>query len=263
MRSALASGGSDPSQVFFAYSAVVMSPILIGTSGWAYPHWRKRFYPADLPQSRWLEFFAHRFSTVEVNNTFYRLPSKTVFASWRGKSPADFLFAIKASRFITHLKRLHAVGQSVRTFLAHASELEEKLGPILFQLPPRFTRDLPRLADFLGILPSTHRYAFEFRDASWHEQATYDLLARRGVAYCIMIGPKLKREAIATADFIYLRFHAPDAGGAAFGPRRLRPWAETIRQLCAPGRSAYVFFNNDAEGAAISDALTFRDLLRV
>jgi uncharacterized protein YecE (DUF72 family) len=200
---------------------------------------------------------------VEVNNTFYRLPSKTVFTSWRGQTPPDFLFATKASRFITHLKRLHAVGQPVRTFLAHAAGLVEKLGPILFQLPPRFPRDLPRLDAFLGILPTTYRYALEFRDASWHERETYDLLARYGVAYCIMIGPKLKREAIATAEFIYLRFHGPDTGVPAFGPRRLRFWAETVLQLCARGRNAYIYFNNDAEGAAISDARILQELLSI
>jgi len=238
-----------------------VNKILIGTSGWSYPHWRARFYPTDLPQSRWLEFFSQRFATVEVNNTFYRLPRKEVFTAWRQQTPEGFVFAIKASRFITHVIRLRAAGPSVRTFLANASGLSDKLGPILFQLPPRFGLNLPRLEEFLDTLPATNRYALEFRDASWHRQEVYELLSRRGVGYCIMVGPKLKGEPIATADFIYVRFHAPDHGGPAFGIRRLRAWATTIETLCAPGRSAYVYFNNDAGGAAIRDAFALKALL--
>ncbi len=238
-----------------------MRRILIGTSGWVYPHWRERFYPKTLPQSQWLAFFSQRFPTVEVNNTFYRLPTKSVFAGWRRQSAERFVFAVKGSRFITHIKRLRATARPVRTLLARSQGLEEKLGPILFQLPPRFGVNLHRLAEFLTILPPDRRFAFEFRDSSWHQRQVYDLLASRNVAYCIMVGPKLKREELATADFIYLRFHAPDADGPAFGLPRLRPWAETIEALTASGRDAYIYFNNDTQGAAIADAFLLGELL--
>lgn len=238
-----------------------MAEILVGTSGWVYPHWRGRFYPNSLPQSRWLEFFSERFPTVEVNNTFYRLPQAETFVTWRQKSADEFIFAVKGSRFITHIKRLRASALPVRTFMSRVRHLKTKLGPVLFQLPPRFRVDLQRLESFLAILPAGYRFAMEFRDPSWHRTEVYRLLERRGVAYCIMVGPSLKCERVATVDFIYIRFHWPNTGGPAFGRRRLRPWVQTIRSLCEGGRDGYIYFNNDAEGAAIEDAIDLRDLL--
>lgn len=235
--------------------------LLIGTSGWVYPHWRKQFYPQSLPSSKWLEFFSERFATVEVNNTFYRLPAAQTFASWSHRAHEGFVFAVKGSRYITHIKRLRAPAVPVGRFMTRARYLKPKLGPVLFQLPPRFHVDRARLEAFLQVLPSRQQFAIEFRDPSWHHREVYELLASRGVAYCIMVGPGLEREEVATADFIYVRFHAPDSGGPAFGRRRLRVWAKTILALCEGRRDAHIYFNNDAEGAALADAADLRELL--
>jgi uncharacterized protein YecE (DUF72 family) len=233
--------------------------IRIGTSGWVYPHWRGRFYPADLPPAGWLEYYARHFETVEVNNTFYRLPSARAFDAWAQRVPAGFLFALKASRFITHIKRLGAASAPVRTFLGRAQRLGDRLGPVLFQLPPRFRVDLARLEAFLRVLPAGRRFALEFRDPSWHRREVYDLLAARNVAYCIMVGLEPTEEVV-TADFLYLRFHAPPAG-VAFGRARLRRWAAVIHRLSGGTRDVYAYFNNDAEAAAVADALALRDLV--
>ncbi|MDR7510253.1 MAG: DUF72 domain-containing protein [Armatimonadota bacterium] len=236
-----------------------MGRMWIGTSGWVYPHWRGRFYPAEGPASRWLEFYARHFDTVEVNNTFYRLPAAGTFDEWARRAPEGFLFALKASRFITHVKRLRAASAPVRTFLGRARRLGDRLGPVLFQLPPRFRVDRVRLEAFLRILPAGWRFAMEFRDPSWHTREVFDLLAERNVAYCIMVGLEPTRE-VATADFVYIRFHSPPTG-VEFGLARLRRWAEALRRLSGERRDVYAYFNNDAEGAAVRDALALRDLL--
>jgi uncharacterized protein YecE (DUF72 family) len=239
-----------------------MSSLLIGTSGWVYAHWRGVFYPTDLPQSRWLEFYVRQFSTVEVNNSFYRLPSVEAFRAWRHRTPQDFVFAIKASRFITHVKRLRNPRAPLRLLLRRATHLEAKLGPILFQLPPRFTIDLERLETFLRALPPARRCVMEFRDPSWHVPEVYDLLHRYGAGYCIMIAPKLPCEPIVTGRLLYARFHSPGGAGPGFGRRRLRGWARRLDALLRHADAGYIYFNNDAAGAAIEDARTLADLLQ-
>jgi len=238
-----------------------MTPVHIGTSGWVYPHWRERFYPRELPQARWLEFFARQFATVEVNNTFYRLPPAAVFEAWRERTPEGFVFAVKASRYITHLLRLREPRRPLEVFLARAAHLGPKLGPVLFQLPPRFPIDLERLDGFLRAVPRGVRPVMEFRDPSWHVPRVFDLLDRRGCAYCIMVAPALKCELVVTARRLYLRFHAPGGARPAFGRRRLRPWARRIGELMREADEGWVYFNNDMEGAAIEDARILRSLL--
>ncbi len=238
-----------------------MASLLIGTSGWVYRHWRERFYPRGLPQSRWLEYYAAQFPTVEVNNSFYGLPAADVFRGWRERTPRDFAFAVKASRYITHVKRLRSASQPVRTFVHRARNLGQKLGPVLFQLPPRFPRDLARLDEFLRTLPQTLRPVMEFRDPSWHVREVFELLDRRGAAYCIMVAPTLKCERVVTGGILYVRFHAPGSAGPSFGRRRLREWAAHITELMPKAREGYVYFNNDAQGAAIEDARILRELL--
>ncbi len=238
---------------------MAMGQVRIGTSGWVYPHWRGRFYPADAPQQRWLEYYARHFDTVEVNNTFYRLPAARAFDAWARRVPAGFLFALKASRFITHVKRLRGAAAPVRTFLGRAGRLGDRLGPILFQLPPRWKADPARLEAFLRVLPAGRRYALEFRDPTWHVREVFDLLAAHHVAYCIMVGLEPTREE-ATADFVYIRFHVPPTG-VEFGRARLRRWAEALRRLGGGTRDIYAYFNNDAEGAAVRDALALQELL--
>lgn len=238
-----------------------MASLLIGTSGWVYAHWRNRFYPKRLPQTRWLEYYTGHFSTVEINNSFYRLPPKEAFETWRKRTPDDFVFAVKASRYITHLKRLRDSGPSLNLFMQRAVHLGSKLGPVLFQLPPRFPINLDLLESFLTILPKTIRPVMEFRDPSWHVQAVYDLLARYNAVYCIMVSPKLKRELIVTARGLYIRFHSPGGIRPGFGRQRLREWADHIQSLMRNADEGWVYFNNDARGAAIEDAYTLRELL--
>jgi len=235
--------------------------LLIGTSGWAYPHWRERFYPRGVPPTRWLEHYARHFPTVEVNNTFYRLPPADVFAAWQARTPAEFTFAVKASRYLTHVLRLRKPRRPLATFLARAAALGPKLGPVLFQLPPRFPVDPERLDAFLRALPGDVRPVMEFRDPSWHVPEVFDLLDRRGCAYCIMVGPHLRCELVVTARRLYLRFHAPGGAGPTFGRRRLRLWARRIEELMGEADEGWIYFNNDAEGAAVEDARLLRHLL--
>lgn len=238
-----------------------MNRLRIGTSGWVYPHWRGRFYPGDVPQARWLEYYAEHFSSVELNNSFYRLPSVAAFTAWQRRTPPSFVFAVKASRFITHIKRLRAPRAPLTLFMKRASQLRSKLGPVLFQLPPRFAVDLERLEHFLQAVPSGLRPVMEFRDPSWHVPQMFELLNRHGAAYCIMVAPGLTYEPVVTAGRLYVRFHAPGGAHPAFGRRRLRPWAARIAELMRRADEAWVFFNNDLEGAAIEDATILRDLL--
>jgi uncharacterized protein YecE (DUF72 family) len=239
------------------------APVLIGTSGWVYPHWRRRLYPSRLPQSRWLEHYASHFSTVEVNNSFYRLPTADVFNAWRRRTPDGFVFAVKASRFITHVKRLRDPESPLKTLIGRARHLETKLGPILFQLPPRFRLDLPRLERFLHALPGHVHAVIEFRDPSWHVPEVYDLLQRFRVGYCIMIGPRLPCVPMVTGRLLYARFHSPGGAGPAFGRRRLRAWARLFDALLRDADAGYIYFNNDARGAAVEDAHTLCALMRV
>jgi uncharacterized protein YecE (DUF72 family) len=240
----------------------VTARYLIGTSGWNYPHWRGRFYPATLPQRAWLEYYARHFSTVEINTTFYRLPPVRTFVDWRVAVPGSFTFAVKASRFITHIKRLRLSRGPVRRLVVRARGLGRRFGPILFQLPPNFGPDEPRLERFLNQLPPRHRYAMEFRQDGWHRESVYRLLRRRGVACCISDGPAIPLRVVRTASFVYVRFHGPGGIGAGlYGNSALRRWAAELRALCREG-TAYVYFNNDEAGYAVENATRLTDLLR-
>jgi len=240
----------------------VTARFIVGTSGWNYPHWRGRFYPRALAQREWLGYYARHFPTVEINNTFYRLPLSRTFAQWRSVVTSSFTFAVKASRYITHIKRLRLSRAPVRRLLHRARRLGRGLGPILFQLPPNFAPDEPRLVRFLTGLPAGYRYAMEFRHAAWHRDSVYGLLRRRGVACCIGDGPGIPLGVVRTAAFVYVRFHGPDGIGAGRYPTAtLRRWAQALRDLCG-NRTAYVYFNNDEAGYAVENARQFTDLLR-
>lgn len=236
----------------------------IGTSGYVYPHWRKGvFYPHGLPPRDELTHFAARFRTVELNNPFYRIPAPESFARWREATPPDFVFAVKANRFITHVKRLHDCGEPVADFLARAGELTPKLGPLLFQLPPTLEADLGRLDEFLAILPSGPQWVIEFRHPSWHVPAVYDRLGQRGIALCIPVGGRVRPDLVTTADFAYFRMHAGRGPAGGFSPAQLRDWAGRIRGLRRSGKATYVYFNNDREAHAIRDAARLRALLGI
>jgi len=220
-----------------------------------YRHWREVFYPYKLPQSKWLEFYTRHFSTVELNNSFYRLPTEKAFSSWRETSPAGFVYAVKVSRFITHIKRLKDVDEPVDTFLSKAQLLEEKLGPLLYQLPPNMHRDDERLDAFLSLLPSGLRHVVEFRHDSWLDDAVFAILRKHNVGLCVFDMPDLSCPLRATADFAYVRFHgATGLYYSRYSDDELEDWARRISGLASDLDAVYVYFNNDAEGYAIENA---------
>ena len=232
-----------------------------GTSGWNYNHWRGVFYPRDLPQSKWLDFYSKHFDTVEINNSFYRLPEKETFRAWHDQAPPGFVFALKASRFITHMKKLRDPEEPLARMLSRTEALAEKHGPILYHLPPAWHVALERLEYFLSLLPSHLRHVFEFRDASWQTEEVYDLLRRCRAGYCIMSAPDLPCHLITTADYAYIRMHN---GGyeteGRYTDEGLDWWAGHIRRFLTQG-DVYVYFNNDYKGYAVENAKKLKELL--
>jgi uncharacterized protein YecE (DUF72 family) len=237
-------------------------PYYVGTSGWHYEHWRSRFYPQELAKAKWLEFYASHFTTVELNNSFYRLPSETAFATWRDSSPASFTFAIKVSRFITHIKRLKDSQKAVATFLTRAGVLGEKFGPLLYQLPPNMHRDDERLKSFLSILPKGMKHVFEFRHQSWLEEGVFKILRSYNVGFCVFDMPGLSCPLVATADFAYIRFHGSTGlYWSCYSDEELADWAKRLSRLAKELKSVFIYFNNDAEAFAVKNAITLRSYL--
>src|SRR5688572_9144251 len=238
--------------------------VWLGTSGYVYRHWRKGvFYPAGLRAREELAYYGSRFRTVELNNPFYRLPTPEMFQRWRDTTPEGFQFAVKASRYITHIKRLREVGDELQLFLERADHLGPKLGPILFQLPPNQQLDLSRLREFLRLLPGIRRWVLEFRHPSWHTRDVYQLLTEHAVALCIPVGGGLHPDRVTTAAFTYFRMHRGQEPDGGFTNQELVSWAGQIRGLRNAGKEVYVYFNNDWGGYAIRDALKLGELLRV
>ena len=234
----------------------------IGTSGWHYDHWQHLFYPDKLAKAKWLEFYARHFTTVELNNSFYRLPSEQAFAAWRDSSPANFTFAVKVSRFITHIKRLKNSEEPVDTFLARAKILVEKLGPLLYQLPPNMHRDDARLESFLSILPQGMKHVLEFRHESWLDDRVFEILGRYNVGLCVFDMPYFSCPLVATADFAYIRFHGSTGlYSSCYSDDELAEWARRLASLPSKVKAIYVYFNNDAEAFAVRNAMTLRGYL--
>ncbi len=235
----------------------------IGTSGWHYDHWRKRFYPEKLVKAKWLEFYASYFTTVELNNSFYRLPKEAVFVNWHHSSPENFIFAVKVSRFITHIKRLKNTKEPLDTFITRAKVLGEKLGPLLYQLPPNMKRNDEVLEAFLITLPRGMRHVLEFRHHSWLEEGVFTILHKYNVGFCIFNMPSLSCPLRVTADFAYVRFHGSSGlYSSCYTDDELAWWAEKIANLTSKLKSVFIYFNNDAEAFAVRNALTLRDYLR-
>lgn len=236
--------------------------LLVGTSGWSYDHWGDIFYPAKLASVKRLAFFAQHFETVEVNSSFYHLMPRKTFANWRQSTPDDFVFAVKASRFITHVKKINDVEEPLEKFFESAEGLEEKLGPILFQLPPNFKKNEERLANLLKLLPKKHRYAFEFRHESWFTEEIYQLLKEKQAALCLADSPRWPLELVTTAPFVFIRMHGGAVlYGSKYSEEELKKWAKRIRGYLKDGIDAYVYFNNDAYGYAIENAKSLREML--
>ncbi len=230
----------------------------VGTSGYQYDHWAGAFYPPGLPQKDWLEHYAQHFDTVEINNTFYHLPDRSTFESWGQRVPSDFLYAVKFSRYGSHIKRLKAAEQTVDAFVQAACGLGKALGPILVQLPPRWKPNHERLRAFVEPIRATpYRWAFEFRDPRWLTEPVFAMLRESGAALVIHdLIPDHPR--VQTADWTYRRFHG-DSYAGSYSPETLKREGEEIRGWLAEGRDVYAYFNNDAEGHAPRNALELLD----
>jgi uncharacterized protein YecE (DUF72 family) len=241
----------------------------IGCSGWNYKSWKNRFYPAVLPPAEWLRYYVTTFDTVETNASFYRLPEPETFAAWRAQTPDGFVMAVKASRYLTHLKQLRDPEAPVQRLLEHASALGPRLGPILYQLPARISKDLPRLDRFLAALPATWpldgsprrlQHVIEFRDPSWYTDDVFARLANRGVAVCLHDRRGSEIAGPAVGPFTYVRFHGTSGEyHGSYGDDALDAWADRLAADSEAGRHVYAYFNNDPDAVATSDARRLRD----
>jgi uncharacterized protein YecE (DUF72 family) len=228
--------------------------LYVGTSGYSYKEWKGTFYPEDLPDKQMLHFYGERFRSVEINNTFYRMPKPAVLEAWAAEVPEDFKFVLKASQRITHNQRLKDVGDSVAYLLKVAAALKERLGPLLFQLPPYLKKDVPRLRDFLALLPADCRSAIEFRDESWFDPEVFDLLRQHRVALCIAEAEDgVEVPFVSTADWGYLRLRRPD-----YGDTELKDWGTRVREQ--GWQDAFVFFKHEDEGMGPKMARRFLEL---
>jgi uncharacterized protein YecE (DUF72 family) len=244
--------------------------LYIGTSGWVYPHWQDIFYPKNLAPKDKLKYFSRHFKTAEINFSFYHLPLSKTYQKWYRETPADFLFAVKASRFITHIKRLKRVKMAWKTFLENSLHLKEKLGPILFQFPSNFKADkenIKRLKDFLKILQSSSqkdlKFAFEFRHSSWCNQKIYNLLKKYRAAWVIADSPRYPRAEVVTTNFVYIRMHGGKTlYSSNYSIKELKEWAKKIKKYANQSLNVYVYFNNDAKGYALKNAKTLKDFLK-
>lgn len=238
------------------------APPRIGCSGWQYKHWRGDFYPVEVPGTKWFEYYAARFDTVEINNTFYRLPEAATFARWAQRAPLRFLFAVKASRFLTHMKKLKDPEEPLERLFERMRPLGPHLGPVLYQLPPGWKLDRERLEHFLQALPRDTAHVLEFRDPSWYADGVSALLERYGVARCLhdMKGSATGQERV--GPFVYVRFHgASGTYSGAYPARRLERWAAWLHEQRKAGFEIYAYFNNDVGGHAPRDAVVLRRLL--
>jgi uncharacterized protein YecE (DUF72 family) len=231
-------------------------PLYIGTSGWSYKDWRGRFYPSDVAQKNWLRWYAGEFHSAEINGSFYRTPSLKAVNAWHEQTPSDFLFSWKASKFITHWKRLLPTAQnSLDLMETRLERLGPKCGPVLFQLPARFKSDPARLSDFLAMLGKRRRYAFEFRDKSWYSDKIFELLRKHKVSLCLSDHHDAPSPWVATARHVYVRGHGPTGRyKGSYSAVALRRWAQHIADWRNEGRAVYVYFDNDQKSAAPKDA---------
>ena len=236
--------------------------IRIGTSGWHYNHWKELFYPPGLPKNKWFEHYAQHFDTVEINNTFYHLPKEVSLQRWHKQAPKNFLYAVKANRYITHIKRLKDVSEEVDRFFERIGLLKSKLGPVLYQLPPSLRKDLDLLESFIKLLPKKLPAVFEFRHNSWFSEDTFELLNKYNAAFCVhdLSGKETPR--IVTADIIYVRFHGPTGKYEGdYSKSMLQSWAKWLKDHTKEVRGIYAYFNNDIGGHAIQNTKQLKEQL--
>jgi uncharacterized protein YecE (DUF72 family) len=240
-------------------------PYLIGTSGWQYDHWKRRFYPVSgdekIPQRAWLEFYAQRFATVESNAAFYNLPAKSTFEAWRNRTPQDFIVAVKVSRYLTHIRKLNDPKEPVERFVDRSRGLGDKLGPALLQLPPQLGLDLDRLRETLEAFPSGMRVAVEFRHASWWTDEVRALLEKHGAALCLADRRRPVSPIWRTTDWTYVRFHGGRGSPpGCYGDDALATWIDRIAETWPKSADVFVYFNNDGHACALDNAVTFAKL---
>ena len=229
-----------------------------GTSGFAFKEWKGSFYPDDLAQKRWLAYYATHFDTVEINNTFYRLPEASAIMVWKRSVPRRFLYAVKASRFLTHMKKLKDPEEPLERLYSRVRVLGHHLGPVLYQLPPHWSVDVERLTGFLATLPARQRHVIEFRDPSWYTDEVFDLLARHGVVCCTHDMPGSAPERRTVGPFVYARFHGPARYRGRYDDDFLGRWAAWFAERLREGQTVFAYFNNDVGGDAPRDALRLR-----
>jgi len=235
--------------------------VYIGTSGWSYKHWMGTFYPKGTKQKDRFAYYRECFKTVELNSPFYHLPPRQTFEKWKEEVPADFTYAVKASRYITHMKKLHDAGDSLGKFLDNALGLGQKLSIILFQLPPAWEINTERLGAFLKKLPKGNRYTFEFRNETWYTDEVYTLLEKHNCAFCIYELAGHLSPVKVTADYVYVRLHGPgDKYQGSYTDAVLRQWAERCKDWAKAGKDVYVYFDNDQEGYAAFNAIRLKEL---
>lgn len=248
--------------MIFKFRAMRKHNIYIGTSGWSYKHWRGTFYPQEIKVKNHFSYYLQYFNTVEINNTFYRLPSEETFLNWKKTVPDDFTYVIKANRFITHIKKLHDPVESLYPFLDYVQLLGSKLGPVLFQLPPFMKANVPLLEAFLQELPKKIRYVFEFRNTDWYKPEVYDLLKKYNCAFCIYELAGHISPIQITADFIYIRLHGPgNKYQGSYSDETLKSWADECLKW-SKTKDVFVYFDNDENGYAAFNALKLRELTK-
>ncbi len=240
--------------------------IYIGTSGYVYNHWGGGvFYPKGLPQKNWLEFYTEHFRTVELNVTFYRLLAPSAFQGWKRRTPSDFSFSVKGSRFITHIKRLKDADDSLKVLFDRANCLKEKLSVVLWQLPPKFKVNLDRLTEFVRCLKKYKhtRHSFEFREESWFCKEVHEILKDADMSLCLADWPRFEVKVPDIASFVYLRRHgaAGEIYGGCYSEAQLRQDAKKIKRWQSRGKDVYIYFNNDAQGWAVKNALALSSML--
>ncbi|MFP4497825.1 MAG: DUF72 domain-containing protein [Vulcanimicrobiota bacterium] len=238
--------------------------VRIGTSGWHYDHWIGKFYPDNMKKKNELEFFSEYFDTVEINNSFYQVPSDKTLNNWQKTVPDDFLFAFKANRYTTHMKKLKDPGKSIPTLIHSLKQLAGNLGPILFQLPPNFGFNGERLNNFLKELPEKYNYAFEFRDPDWFRDETYQLLSEYNSAFCIYDMPGMETPREITANWVYIRMHGPEKKYEdRYTNHQLSGWAGALNTWKDQGKDIYCYFNNDKAGYAVENARALKEMLGI
>jgi uncharacterized protein YecE (DUF72 family) len=235
-----------------------MGKVYIGTSGWAYKEWQKHFYPKDVPAKWQFEFYTKNFPTVEINATFYRLPTLKMVKGWRDKAPAGFVFAVKGSRFITHILKISGANKGLRKYFSRLKPLRNRTGPVLWQLPPFLKKSPELLEKFLRLLPKNYCHAVEFRHQSWYDgKETFELLKKYNVAHVSLSSLRMPENFTVTADFVYIRFHGlKDGARHNYTKKELAPWAKFIRKHARVGKSVYAYFNNDLNVRAPENAKT-------